>query len=918
MTSNLMSRYVVCVIVLGLAGLCIALNWPINLGIDLKGGSILTYEVQKVASDQEGPTDDVGIAKGEMEETIKVISQRINKEGLKDIVVRQEGEKFVSIYLANFTKAQADQIRERMTQVGQLLFPIEAENGDKGYNGVVFNENSFDQQRNAAIAKGEDYRPRGFAWFPNLPQRGEKESEEAYEARVAEYRALKRDNPEKLTNGRWVYFDPEFWDASEGLEGFTGKSIKDARRSIDPKGGNSVVYRVLEQYQADFGLYTQKHRGREIVMLLNDEVWSAATIQGTLTDNVSITKGGGGYTKTEQDWLLNCLQAGSLKLKPKLISQDEISATLGKTAINRGIIAFAIGLVAVVFMMLFYYKTSGIFAIIALVANFVLIFGVLMLLQASITLPGIAGLVLTVGMAVDANILIFERIREEIAKGKSVVQAAKNGFDRAFVTIFDANLTTFIVAAFLVAYGKGPIKGFGITLMTGIVCTMFSALYLTRTLMGWAIKKGLVSEITYREALKPGLKIDFLAKARSTSFLSIALIAVGIVLFVATGRSKYGLDFNGGTSMRVAFSEALSEKQIKDKISGLGKYEDIEVTLIDAKDGKSGVAKINLDYQPTENAAAEDGEDEYETIQLEIASAFSGQLASETLTAVDYNTAGKKWSARLHLVEPATEEAVLAALTKANFRNPTAVKVASIDPSTVNSTEQWQIDAEVAADSREEIVANLYNGLRDGENLIASSPFREVRFVGPKVVADLKSSALAAMIASLAFILAYIWFRFKEIKYGVAAAAALIHDVLIALGVTIGFNLIGVNVPLSLNVIAAFLTIIGYSLNDTIVVFDRIRENRGNMRGTFADVVNRSVNQTLSRTILTSLTTAVVVAAIFFCNLGIESPLEGFAFCLLVGVIVGTYSSIFFCIKKRTLSRNSVETSLTRNAAKAR
>ncbi|MEZ6194771.1 MAG: protein translocase subunit SecD [Planctomycetota bacterium] len=895
MTNNLMTRYVVSIVVLGLAGLCIALNWPINLGIDLRGGSILTYEVEQLdaggnASEAEDITAD------EVSDTITVISQRINDQGVKDIQIRQEGERYISLYLANFTKAQADQIRERMTQVGQLTFPIIAEDRDLGYDGFRFNKRTATDDRRAKLEAGQPYvAPKGFAFVPRLPQRTDKMTDAEYEAALATYRDTKLNRPAEL-EGEWVYFDPEYWDESRGYEGFTGRSIKDARKDFDQNGGRAVTYKVLEQYQNDFGLYTGKYTGRSICLVLNNELWSSANIQGTLTDNVQITKGGG-YTEAEQSWLINCLKSGSLKLRPKLVSQDEIGATLGKTAIEHGMMAFLFGMLVVVGMMLYYYRSSGLIAVLALVANFVLIFGVLMLLEASLTLPGIAGLVLTVGMAVDANILIFERIREEIAKGKAPLQAAKNGFDRAFVTIFDANLTTFIVAALLYFYGKGPIKGFGITLMAGIVCTMFSALYLTRTMMGMVLKRGGMKEFNYRGVLPSHLKIDFVSRFKKFAIISLLAATFGIVVTFATGRSKYGLDFNGGTSMRLAFNEALAEADVRDRIAGLGKYENIEITMIDPVDGKSGVVKVNLDYHPPEKSAASraDGEDEYDAIQSEIESVFSGKLVSRTLTGVSFSDEGTAWEARLNLTSTATQDQVLEVMRKAGIETPRADRIQEIDKSKVNGTEVWQIGGTVTAAKRASVETGLYDAIREaGETMSASTPFQEVRFVGPKVVADLKSSAIQAMLAALVLILGYIWFRFKEVKYGFAATIALVHDVLVALGVTVACKVSGlVNVPITLDVIAAFLTIIGYSLNDTIIVFDRIRENRGNMRGTFADVVNRSVNQTLSRTILTSATTAVVVAAIFFSSLGIESPLEGFAFTLLVGIIVGTYSSVF-------------------------
>ena len=240
--------------------------------------------------------------------------------------------------------------------------------------------------------------------------------------------------------------------------------------------------------------------------------------------------------------------------------------------------------------MLGYYRAGGVIAVLALAVNFTMIFAILIILDASLSLPGIAGLVLTVGMAVDASILIFERIREELGKGKTLLHAAKNGFDRAFVTIFDANLTTFIVAAFLVKYGQGPVKGFGYTLMTGIVCTMFSALFFARTLMGWAIKSGVISDLKMGSVLAK-TRIAFSTMARRALTMSLAVIVVGIGFSVISGDDKYGIDFRGGTAVRVRFESAKTQEEVLDAVASIqgedgAKYKAPEATLIAPEGGK--------------------------------------------------------------------------------------------------------------------------------------------------------------------------------------------------------------------------------------------------------------------------------------------------------------------------------------------
>ncbi|MEE9392142.1 MAG: protein translocase subunit SecD [Planctomycetota bacterium] len=894
MTSNLVTRYLVIGAVMALALTCMALNWPVKLGIDLRGGSILTYQVTELTNnaDDQADTDALGFSREDVDETVGVIAQRINSQGLDDIQVRRVGDNYIELVCRDVSKSETDEIRRKMTQVGRLEFPIEAQSGDKAGR-VSFNEQQLTARREAALKAGKIFQsPPGFKFYPKRPAQKEKQSDEDYRAEMETYNAQLVAEPWAVT-GAWMFFDPDFWGGD--LDGFTGKMIKSVKTSFDKNGMRAVSYNVDEAYQTEFAAYTSKFMERGMAVVLNGEIWSLANINGVLKDNVEITKGGTGYTEAEQAWLINCLKSGSLKLKPTLISQDEISATLGHKAINRGMIAFIIGMAAVVFMMLFYYRISGVFAVIALTVNFVLIFGILMLLEAALTLPGIAGLVLTVGMAVDANILIFERIREELSKGKTVLQASKNGFDRAFVTIFDANLTTFIVAAFLVYYGQGPIKGFGYTLMVGIVCSMFSALYITRTLMGMALKAGWLKDIKYG-ALLTSSKYNFQAMFKKAAVLSIVLVVLGVTMFVAGGDKKYGLDFTGGTSVRMAFKEPMAEGEVRDAIkkitdaSGKSRYQKIEVAMISPEGGKSKDIKVVLDYvapsDSSETQEGEDGQDEYDRIQRELETVLAGKLIADSLVDRNYDNTSQSWSATLNLVTRAEQKDI-----------DTALAATGLDKRNASSDSEgkvWRVSGVINANGAPSVPESFLKGIREIGGIEVSSPFEGTRFVGPRVVSDLKSSAIQAMVASLLFILAYIWFRFKELKFGFAAAVALIHDVFIAMGVTVAANAIGIiHVPISLNVVAAFLTIIGYSLNDTIVVFDRIRENRDNMKGTFGDVVNRSINQTLSRTILTSLTTGFVVLAVLLCNLGIESPLEGFAFTLLIGVVVGTYSSMF-------------------------
>ena len=884
MTSNLTARTLIILLAIGLCILAIK-KFEVNWGIDLRGGSILTYQVV--------PPDDDTLKPAEVDDVVLVVAERINQEGLKDIAVQRQGEDQLVITLPGMTPAQAALVQDRMTQLGELMMPVGAQQGDRSLNGVAFNQQTFDTQwreHQKALVSGQRPTwspPPEFRWFPTRPEREKNQTKASYDTVIGNYKRQLIEEPWEVA-GDWFYFDPVFW-SPEGGNGFTGEDIENPRRSYDERGNLAAGYDMRVDRQNAFAAYTSKFKGRPMALILNREIWSAPTINSTLKDNVQIYNGSIGFSQEEQSWLINCLQSGSLKLQPRLLSKQEIDATLGEESINRATLAFGLGLALVAGFMLFYYRAAGILAIIALVVNGVLIAGILMLLDVSFTLPGIAGLILTVGMAVDANILIYERIREELGKGKTLVHAAKNGYDRAFITIFDANLTTFIVAAFLVYYGKGPIKGFGYTLMTGIVCTMFSAIFVTRTVMGWLIKKKWITDLKMMRILTAP-NVQFLAKVKTAAMGSALLIAVGFVAFFMTGRDKYGLDFNGGTSASLQFRDAVAEAEVRDAVrsmkaeGGGTRFDEIKVTGLNPVDGKSKQYTIVLG----ETGADAEASDGSAVIRNDLQSTFGDKLQPEELTAVEYSSETGGWGATLNLTERFED-------SDAINRAVAGVGLANVRVNSLNAEKtRWRIEGNVSEGARRQAEAGVRSALSEVDGLALSNPIPAMRFLGPRVVSGLKAAALQSIIVSLIFILLYIWLRFKELKYGFAAALALVHDVMISLGVIVMANASGiVDVKISLEIIAAFLTIIGYSLNDTIVVFDRVRENVHNMRGSFREIVNRSINQTLARTILTSVTTFFVVLSIFLFNYGIESPIEGFAFTLLVGVVVGTYSSIF-------------------------
>jgi SecD/SecF fusion protein len=554
--------------------------------------------------------------------------------------------------------------------------------------------------------------------------------------------------------------------------------------------------------------------------------------------------------------------------------------------------------------------------VIGLAVNLALLLALLALFQATLTLPGIAGIILTIGMSVDANILIFERIREELKKGKTLVSSAQSGFDRAFVTIVDANLTTILTGIILYKFGVGPIKGFAVTLIAGIACSMFAALFLSRTLFATAIKYGWVKDtLKMSSVFKPDGKFDFLSKSTFWIRASLLALVVSLGIFFATGTNKYGLDFTGGTVVRLNLTQVMPEVEVKSRITKLqndkgAKYPAVEVTRLSDSMVVDGTSYTTYDVHLQSASGATPKEiTDVVTKSLKAALAEKLQSSSEAKPTdkpgtwiVDFVLTEDHEVAQIDtLLTGYSDERGVSPFQTAIITGVEIVQLAGESDQLSDHASKFQLEInEKNLMGYEEVLKDLVQAFKVELPVGADGAvnyklgFPKLDYVGPNVVADLKQQAIIAIVLSLIALILYIWIRFKDLKFGLAASAALFHDVIVALGIVVGLNLLGlVHVPLNLPIIAGFLTLIGYSLNDTIILFDRVRENLGNVKGTYRDVINLSINQTLGRTILTSATTLVVVLVLFVFNYGAESPLEGIAFTLSVGIIVGTYSSIF-------------------------
>ena len=586
----------------------------------------------------------------------------------------------------------------------------------------------------------------------------------------------------------------------------SGSVVVDASQSYDQIGSPSVSMQMngkgARKWEEMTGnAYQEKSN---IAIVLDEIVYSAPGVsKGAISGGRSEISGQ--FTLNEAIDLANVLRAGKLPASAEIIQSEIVGPSLGQESIERGVNSFAIALVLVLIWMTFYYGRAGIYADTALVLNIVLIFGILAGLGAVLTLPGIAGIVLTIGMSVDANVLIFERIREELAKGKGQKQAVSDGFSNALSSILDANITTGLTALILFIFGSGPIKGFATTLLIGIATSLFTAIFITRMLVDARISKGksLDFSTTLTKNLFSNLKISFLQKRKFAYMFSLSLLSIGIFSLFTNGLNQ-GVDFVGGRSYTVRFESNINQSQIQsDLIAVLGNAE--------AKTfGSDNQLKITTNYKVDVEGSEVDSE-----IQQIMFSALKKHLPN--------------------------------GLIYDDF---------------VNGSDEKQV--------------GIMSSIK----------------VGPTIADDIKTNSFYAIFGSLIIVFLYILIRFRDWQYSLGAVAAVFHDVLIVLGVfSISYSFMPFNMEINQAFIAAILTVIGYSLNDTVVVFDRIREFRFiNKSWEFNKTVNGALNSTLSRTLNTSFTTLVVLLAIFI--FGGES-IQGFMFALIIGVMVGTYSSVF-------------------------
>ena len=595
---------------------------------------------------------------------------------------------------------------------------------------------------------------------------------------------------------------------TSGEPKINGEDVINASQSFDNESKPSVALSFNSNVADVWSKWTEQKVGKVIAIVLDDQVFSSPFIRQKISGGNTEISGGFETIEEAQD-LANILKAGSLPVPSVIVDEAIVGPSLGEENINSGLWSFFFAFLLVLFYMIFYYKRAGWVANVALIANVFFIIGTLASLGAALTLPGIAGLVLTIGMSVDANVLIYERIREELKNGKGIKLAIQDGYKHAYSAIIDANVTSLLTALVLAYFGSGPIQGFATTLIIGVFTSLFSAIFITRLIFSYMLdrKKEVFFSRKFTENLFTGSTIKFLKKRKVFYVFSALIVGFGIFSLVTRGLDG-GVEFTGGRTYRVEFSEKIDKSAVRNAIS-------------------------------------------------ERCVNYEGNNVAPEVKTVD---------------NAYTLEITTKFLEKAVIKNKE--KVARIDASLAQAFNDMGYYNE--EDSDEAMTYSLLTS----------------RGVESQISDELIKGSFLAVLFSLFIIFIYIAYRFRKWQFGLGALIAMFHDVLVVLGLfSIFYNIVPFSMEIDQAFIAAILTVVGYSINDTVVVFDRIREySILHKKSSAVQVVDKALNSTLSRTINTSLSTFLVLLTIFI--FGGES-IKGFAFALMVGVVIGTYSSLF-------------------------
>jgi SecD/SecF fusion protein len=714
----------------------------IKLGLDLQGGTSFLVEMDTNAlANAEEPSGTNGVSRapdisGALSQAVEVLRKRVDQFGVAEPVIQPAGGNRILIQLPGLSQSAKESAKTQIQKAAYLEFRMVKDDSEE----IV-------SSKNGQILQPI---PPGYEMLKKIEQQPSGPP-------IAEYLVVRK----KAENG------------------LAGDIIESAGVSRDPLGNAVIEFRLTKDGGLRFADVTRNNIGHRLAIVLDGELYSAPNIQGAIeTGSGEIT---GHFSDQDAFALANVLQ-NPLRAPLSIVSSEDVDPTLGKDSIRSGIMASGYAIIFVSLFMLVYYRFAGLAANVALVTNIIILMGVMCSIGTTLTLPGIAGIVLTVGMAVDANVLIYERLREEMAKGKSLRGAIAAGYARAFGTIFDSHVTTLISSVILIFMGTGPIKGFGVTLSIGIAASLFTSLVVTRLIFNFLLDRNWITSLSMLHLIKSA-KVNFMKIASPLFVLTWTFVVISLAFGIfARGEKLFGVDFRGGDSTTFSFAQKLDVELIRSALTAGGE-----------KDAQ-------IQYQKDVAAGTE-------TLRVTTAIGSSQKVQQ--------------------LLEDKFADAKLKPLSEQN--------------------------------------------------------------VGAVVGQEIQRSAIIASLLSLFGILIYVAFRY-EFSFAVAAVVAVIHDVLLTIGVYCIANATSGR-EFNATVVAAVLTIIGFSINDKIVIFDRIREDlKLGARGTFKEIINQALNQTLSRTIITSGTVFLATMSLYIFGGGV---INDFAFTFLIGIITGTYSSIY-------------------------
>jgi SecD/SecF fusion protein len=862
------------------------LGWPPRLGIDLKGGVILVYEVDASKAAEKGAAAEAGSGRPavDMDKLVAAVSRRVNPGGQKEVTVRRYGLDQLEVIVPEVDQSEVELIKRMVSSAGVLEFRITANPEDPRHKQLIDLA-----ARSPGTTVSEGGRP----------------------------------------IGRWVQLDTAKMNPAEDL-GLVTRTAADGRVEVlvvldrfDVTGG--YLNRASSSYDSNlqpcvnfsfnsagaalFGTLTGQNLPdpanrltSRLGILLDDTLLSAPTIRSTITGDGQIT---GSFKQSDVDFLVGVLNAGSLPaaLVSEPISEQKISPQLGADTIRSGARAMILATIVVLTFMLAYYRFSGFVADLAVLLNILLVVALMISLKAAFTLAGLAGLVLSVGMAVDANVLIYERMREETERGAAVRMAIRNGFQRAFSTIVDSNLTTLITAIVLYAMGTDQLKGFAVTLILGLVLNLFTAVFCARVVFDLAERNGWLRRLSMSKFFG---KTDFrfVRWMRPAIIGSLAFILLGLAAATQRGQGLFDIDFTGGTSVQVAFKpdQGLDIADVRKAVSVLP---DVAVSAV-----TGGGAAPNTRYKidtSLRDETPDDGNDVEKALRqvfpdrLLTYSMGFGEVASTAKEGAAADPSALTTAVALDFPEkinlPTLRATIESALGAEGLVNtPFELEADAAETKGVTSRtrpyQNWALSTALDVDTTRKVVERV------ARRLAETPVYLSANSIGGKVAGNTKITALYALLASLLMIVLYVWVRFQNVAFGLAAVVALIHDVLVAVACLalstyvsryLGWALVD-DFKISLDVVAALLTIVGFSINDTIVIFDRLRELRGKSPYVTAEMVDKALNQTLSRTILTSGTALLATLILYlFGGQGIHA----FAFTMLVGIITGSYSTIY-------------------------